>query len=512
MSDTTLSIHSESSIRYYKEELEADQWVMETLKYGYKIPFTSVPPKYHEPNNQSAVKHHEFLWKKIKEWESRGFCVRTQKEPYCCNPLSVAEKLDLKKKETKLRVCMDFSRHVNLFIPDQPVKLSHLHEAEKLLEKGDWQTSFDLENMYFHVRINEAFQKYFGFSITSPEKKILYYIFKVMIYGIKSGVLVATKLTKPIVKKSNLLGIRFSIFIDDGRVLGKDKQRCERNLDQVLEIMEKAGWKVNEAKTIRTGSKSLYHQGMITCTDPMMYILPQFKMDHIMEWLEFVLNKQVVQAKDLARVVGMIVSGIKALGPIAKVLLRSSHMLLAEETNNFQIMNVEIRLTYQVQQELYILKDKLRELNGQPIILEKTGVCFQQVLEFAETESKLPFSLKENKQEPEVVGVFRGLLPDEELLDIMASDSSDFQEYGYSLLEPKNVHVRKMTTEESEESSGKRELGAILNYFKENMDKLYQEQPAIIYWLTDSMNVCYWLDRGSRKPLVQKVVVELLEI
>ena len=118
---------------------------------------------------------------------------------------------------------MDFSRHVNLFIPDQPVKLSHLHEAEKLLEKGDWQTSFDLENMYFHVGINEAFQKYFGFSITSPEKKILYYIFKVMIYGIKSGVLVATKLTKPIVKKSNLLGIRFSIFIDDGRVLGKDK-------------------------------------------------------------------------------------------------------------------------------------------------------------------------------------------------------------------------------------------------------------------------------------------------
>ena len=45
---------------------------------------------------------------------------------------------------------MDFSRHVNLCIPDQPVKLAHLGEAEKLLEEGDFQTCFDLKNMYFH--------------------------------------------------------------------------------------------------------------------------------------------------------------------------------------------------------------------------------------------------------------------------------------------------------------------------------------------------------------------------
>ena len=422
------SIHSLSSIRYYTEELEADQWVLTTLKDGYKIPFNSLPPKYKEPNNQSALKHQTFLWKKITEWENKGFCIRTEKEPYCCNPLSVNEKLDLRKNEVKLRVCMDFSRNVNLFIPDQPVRLSHLHEAEKLLEKGDWQTSFDLENMYFHVKINKDYQKYCGFAIKSPEDdKTIYFLFTVMIYGLKTGVYVATKLTKPIVKKSNLLGIRFSIFIDDGRVLGDTKYKCENNLDQVLEIMGRAGWNVNEAKTIRKASRSLYYQGMITNTDPLMYLLPQFKMEHIIKWMNYVLDQNKVPAKDLAKVVGMIVSGIKALGPIAKVLLRSSHMLLADETNNFQIMSVNINLTYQVRLELNLLKNKLRSLNGQPIILEKTGVCFQQVLDIAETNCKLPFSLKENNLEPQVSGLYRGLLPDDKFFDIMVSDSCKFQ-------------------------------------------------------------------------------------
>ena len=77
--------------------------------------------------------------------------------------------------------------------------------------------------------------------------------------------------------------------------------------------------------------------------------------------------------------------------------------------------------------ELNLLKNKLRSLNGQPIILEKTGVCFQQVLDIAETNCKLPFSLKENNLEPQVSGLYRGLLPDEKLVDIMVSDSCNFQ-------------------------------------------------------------------------------------
>jgi hypothetical protein len=155
--DTTRSIHSEASIAYYRDELDADQWVLDVLQNKYRIPFKETPPPYCEPNNQSAVRHKTVLWKKMKEWEKAGFCMKVEGRPYSCNPMSVAAKTDLKTGEVKLRPCMDLSRNINLFVPDLPVKISHLAVAEQLLETGDYQTCFDLKNMYMHLQIHEDF-------------------------------------------------------------------------------------------------------------------------------------------------------------------------------------------------------------------------------------------------------------------------------------------------------------------------------------------------------------------
>lgn len=137
---------------------------------------------------------------------------------------------------------------MNKFIKDQPVRLAHLEEAEKLLEEGDIQTSFDMENMYFQIKINEQFRKYLGCAIISPEGEEAYFQFNVLIYGLKSAVHAVTRLTRPLVKKANLIGIRMSIYIDDGKVLGKSKKECESNLKKVLNIAEAAGWKINREK------------------------------------------------------------------------------------------------------------------------------------------------------------------------------------------------------------------------------------------------------------------------
>ena len=213
------SIHEKSSIEFYKDVSK----IVSTLEEHFTIPLDGPPAKYKEPNNQSAKKHGRVLWEKMLEWEKAGYCERSDKQPHCCNPMTVAEKIDLRTGKLKLRPCMDFSRHLNDYIPKQAVKLSNLPEAEKLLEDGDWQTCFDLSNMFFHVKINRNQWKFLGCEIESPEGEVIYYVFKVMIYGLKCTVHLATKLTRPIVRKAALMGIRLSIMIDDGRALGRTK-------------------------------------------------------------------------------------------------------------------------------------------------------------------------------------------------------------------------------------------------------------------------------------------------
>ena len=529
---SVLSIHSPSSIHYYKDNLKADRFVMSTLEDFHRIPFSKDPEAYYEPNNKSAVKHATFLWNKMLEWEERGYCERTQTKPFCCNPITISEKTNLKTGKTKLRPCMDFSRHVNRLIPDQHVRISHLAEAEKLLELGDWQTSFDLENMYFHVRIHPDQWKFLGCEIESPSGEKLFFFFKVMIYGIKSAVHTVTKLTRPIVKKAALMGIRFSIMIDDGRVLGRTKEEARENLAKVLDIVKKSGWNINWEKSVTEPSQALYHQGMITCTAPLMYILPDFKIRKLQELIEDILNTYrkslPVTSESLARMIGSVVSGQQALGPLSRILLRSSHILLATQTNNFQLWHSKFQVTNLVATELDMLNSSLPTLNGQPILLSHSGVTLHQLLKMTEPHPAedpppttgpleievpmLPFLLHTDPPEPPVEGMFRPPLPTEVVKDIIASDSSDFQEYAYSVRNPSLAFMQRMSHDVSEMSSGQRELQAVLNCVESNNNQLYSETPALIYWLTDSQNVCCWLEKGSNKPYIQSDVVNLVTL
>jgi hypothetical protein len=322
------SIHDEASIKYYEDELGAGANVLDVLRGKYKIPFVYPPPPYCEPNNKSAVRHKTVLWEKICSWEAKGFCKKVEKQPYCCNPMTIASKTDLRTGEIKHRPCMDFSRHVNKYVPDLPVRISHLREAEKILEPGDFQTCFDLDNMYMQLKVHEAFWKYQGCAVTDPTGKMVYFVFKVLIYGLKSAVHIVTQLTKPAVKKAALMGIRFTIMIDDGRILGRSSEECSRNHKTVLTMMQRAGWNIQWKKTISVPSRSLYHQGLITSTKPLMYVLPDFKLTRLQDLVTSMLqvhqDNKFVDCITFARMIGSVISAHQALGPLARIRNTSS--------------------------------------------------------------------------------------------------------------------------------------------------------------------------------------------
>jgi hypothetical protein len=50
------SIHKNEFRNYWKNELNASDWVMKTLEEGYEIPFKQWPGRYEEKNNASALK------------------------------------------------------------------------------------------------------------------------------------------------------------------------------------------------------------------------------------------------------------------------------------------------------------------------------------------------------------------------------------------------------------------------------------------------------------------------
>ena len=75
------SIHSESSIEYYKQ-INAPQRAITILEQGYKLPFLKEKVEnFWISNNQSLFKNYDFAAAKLEEWIKGGYVIETFERP-----------------------------------------------------------------------------------------------------------------------------------------------------------------------------------------------------------------------------------------------------------------------------------------------------------------------------------------------------------------------------------------------------------------------------------------------
>ena len=114
---------------------------------------------------------------------------------------------------------IDLSRCLNFHIDKAKVKLDSLATCQNMLERFDFMTVFDLQNCYFHIQLADSLKKFFNFSLPSEDRTIEFFSFLVMAYGYAPAGRIITRLIKPLIAFCHSLGIRLSIYLDDGRVL-----------------------------------------------------------------------------------------------------------------------------------------------------------------------------------------------------------------------------------------------------------------------------------------------------
>ena len=75
------------------------------------------------------------------------------------------------------------------------------------------------------------------------------------------------------------------------------------------------------------------HQGFVTDTKTMTYSIPDFKISDIKERISKL--SRFSSLRELAHVVGKISSVERAVGPVVRVMLRSSHQILAQAEEEY---------------------------------------------------------------------------------------------------------------------------------------------------------------------------------
>ena len=440
------------SVSFWREELKASEFILNTIEHGYVLPLKSEPSPFVGKNQVSTIANKAFVEKSIKELLVAQCVRQVASIPHICSPLSVVE-----SKSGKKRLVVNL-RHLNMFLWKQTFKYEDLRIAMLLLEKGDYLFSFDLKSGYHHVEIAEVHHKYLGFAWDDK-----FYVFTVLPFGLASACYIFTKLLRPLVAYWRSKGLKSVVYLDDGLCAAMDYAAAVKASLLVRETLDCAGFVVHPTKCIWDPTQRLVWLGFVIDVALGRIEVPQEKIVSLQGLLRQVRLVRYVQARKLASIIGQIISMGLAIGPISRFMTRRLYALLESR----QAWCEQLLLSSEARDEIVFWEECLSEYKSQPIWHAPSAVR------------------------------------------VVYSDASETGYGGYVVEHGPCVAYGQWTTEEAKQSSTWRELTAVLCVLEAMAKKLAN---ARVRWFSDNQNVARILLVGSRKPHLQSIALKIFSL
>ena len=147
------------------------------------------------------------------------------------------------KPNNKWRPILDLSK-LNLFLKTEKFKMETPETIRTSLQQGEWVTSIDFKDAYFHIPVQEQSRKYLRFHVKGQT-----YQFKALPFGLSIAPLEFTVVAKVVKLMALRQGIRIHQYLDDWLVRARSHQACLQHTQTLVKICQKLGWLVNADKS-----------------------------------------------------------------------------------------------------------------------------------------------------------------------------------------------------------------------------------------------------------------------
>ena len=91
------------NIQFWRD-IGANDFVLDVIENGYKLPLFSMPPQYFSDNNRSTISEYDFVCEAIKDLIDRSLVTDCETAPRVVNPLTVSQRSGMKRLILDLRV------------------------------------------------------------------------------------------------------------------------------------------------------------------------------------------------------------------------------------------------------------------------------------------------------------------------------------------------------------------------------------------------------------------------
>ena len=225
------------------ETLGSSPKVVNILREGYTLPFRFRPhltrsptviSNYHNPTKQS------FLLEALYQLINKN-AVEPVDNP---NSLGFYNRLFLvPKPNNRWRPILDLST-LNTFLNTGSFKMETPETIRTSLQTGEWVTSIDFKDAYFHIPTQSQSRTYMRFHLQGRS-----YQFKALSFGLSTAPMEFTVVAKEVKLMALQKGIRIHQYLDDWLMRASTHDTCLQHTQTLVTLCQELGWLVNREKS-----------------------------------------------------------------------------------------------------------------------------------------------------------------------------------------------------------------------------------------------------------------------
>ena len=224
-------------------QMGAGPKVVQILKQGYTLPFQNRPKLSRFPTVVSSyanLHRNSYLLEALQQLVDKNAVERVHNQ----TSLGFFNRLFLvPKPNNKWRPILDLSK-LNPFLKTEKFRMETPETIRTSLQRGEWITSVDFKDAYFHIPIQEQSRKYLRFHVQGQTYKS-----KALPFGLSTAPLEFTVIAKEVKLMAGHKGIRIHQYLDDWLVRAKSRSTCLQHTLTLVEMCQKLGWLVSAEKS-----------------------------------------------------------------------------------------------------------------------------------------------------------------------------------------------------------------------------------------------------------------------
>ena len=282
------------------------KWVVRTIRKGYRLQFARKPPTFSKVIfSEGKGQAGNILQQEILSLLDKGAIQEVPKDQmkggFYSRYFLVA------KKGGGLRPILDL-RALNRYLKVFKFKMLTNATLLRSMRQGDWLTSIDLTDAYFHISVYPPHRKFLRFGFRGRV-----YEYTALPFGLSLSPRVFVLCTKAAIAPLRRQGVRLATYIDDWLLCANSKAEAEQHTRRVVTHLTDLGFRINYNKSTLIPAQTAEFIGIALNTVSYTARLSPDRIQSFLSCLARFRLDQMVQISTCRRLAGLMASAISLI-------------------------------------------------------------------------------------------------------------------------------------------------------------------------------------------------------